>query len=274
MNVEHFEDLFRNKTYLALKNHLYNYRIRKKAIENELSSLQHGRTIEIGCGISPLTEGRDSTVYLDISPAALTNLKAVYCGSFIAADAAYLPFREGIFDIVVCSEVFEHIQDDIKAVKESSRVLKKGGTLLLTFPHQDFYYSADDRFVGHYRRYSLRIIEEMIKQAGLYPKIIRKIMGPLEKIIMLSAVSIFRILPKRNVINGSNDTFHIGKAIVEIFKIINFILTFLARIDAMIAPRFFSTVLLIRAVKNEIIVEVKELKRRKSAHPLRSTDDQ
>jgi SAM-dependent methyltransferase len=249
MHTEHFEDFFRNKTYLTLKNNLYNYRIRKKAVESEVAILYSGLILEIGCGISPLTKDKDSTVYLDVSTVALTNLKAGNSGNFVAADAAYLPFKEGIFDTVICSEVLEHIQEDLQAVKESARVLKKDGTLLLTFPHQDFYYSTDDRFVGHYRRYPLHVMEEIIKQAGLYPQIIRKILGPMEKIIMLSAVSIFRILPKRTVTIRSNDKFHTGKAIVEIFKIINFILTFLARIDAIIAPRFFSTVLLIRAVK-------------------------
>ena len=67
MKAERFEDFFRNKTYLSLKNDLYNYRIRKMAVARELAGLHHGRILEIGCGISPLTKGADSNVYLDIS---------------------------------------------------------------------------------------------------------------------------------------------------------------------------------------------------------------
>ena len=249
MKAERFEDFFRNKTYLSLKNHLYNYRIRKMAVERELAGLHHGRILEIGCGISPLTKGADSIIYLDISPAALMNLKAAHCGSFVAADAACLPFREGIFDTVICSEVIEHLQDDLKAIEESARVLRRGGSLLLTFPHQDFYYGADDRFVGHYRRYRLGVMKAMIKGAGLYPQVVRKILGPMEKIMMLTAVGMFRLWSQRSGSIGNSEKSGQGNAVVGIFKMVNVMLAAIAGIDARIAPRFLSTVLLIRAVK-------------------------
>lgn len=249
MKAERFEDFFRNKTYLSLKNHLYNYRIRKMAVARELAGLHHGRILEIGCGISPLTKAADSIVYLDISPAALMSLKAVHCGRFVTADAACLPFSEGVFDTVICSEVLEHLHDDLKAIEESARVLRRGGSLLLTFPHQDFYFGADDRFVGHYRRYRLEVMEAMIKGAGLYIQVVRKILGPMEKIIMLAAVSLFRLWPQRSGSIGNSERSGMGKTVVGIFKMVNVLLAAIAGIDARIAPRFFSTVLLIRAVK-------------------------
>lgn len=257
MKTERFEDFFRNKTYLSLKNHLYNYRIRKMAVEREMAGLHHGRILEIGCGISPLTKGADFIIYLDISPAALMNLKAAHCGRFVAADAACLPFREGIFDTVICSEVLEHLQDDLKAIEESARVLRRGGSLLLTFPHQDFYYGADDRFVGHYRRYRLGVMEAMIKGAGLYPQVVRKILGPVEKIMMLTAVGMFRLWPQRSGSIGNSEKSGPGNAVVGIFKMMNVMLAAIAGIDARIAPRFLSTVLLIRAVKKYPINRLK-----------------
>ena len=36
-------------------------------------------------------------------------------------------YEEGVFDIFICSHVLEHIQDDLKAMKELYRVLRKGG---------------------------------------------------------------------------------------------------------------------------------------------------
>jgi ubiquinone/menaquinone biosynthesis C-methylase UbiE len=249
MKAERFEDFFRNKTYLSLKNHLYNYRIRKKAVARELASIHHERILEIGCGISPLTKGADSIVYLDISPVAFLNLKAVHCGRFATADAACLPFREGVFDTVICSEVLEHLHDDLKAIEESARVLRRGGSLLLTFPHQDFYFSADDRFVGHYRRYRLEVMDAMIKGAGLYPQVVRKILGPMEKILMLAAVGMFRLWPQRPGSIANSERSGMGKTVVGIFKMVNVLLAAIVGIDARIVPRYFSTVLLIRAVK-------------------------
>lgn len=45
-----------------------------------------------------------------------------------------LPFADEEFDIVICSHVLEHIEDDRKAMRELCRVLKKGGTGFLQVP--------------------------------------------------------------------------------------------------------------------------------------------
>lgn len=50
------------------------------------------------------------------------------------ADIANLPFRSASFDVVVCSEVLEHIADGGTAVAELVRVLKPGGDLVVTVP--------------------------------------------------------------------------------------------------------------------------------------------
>jgi ubiquinone/menaquinone biosynthesis C-methylase UbiE len=50
------------------------------------------------------------------------------------ADVTKLPFAGGIFDVVICSEVLEHIEDNQTAVAELVRVLKPGGDLVVTVP--------------------------------------------------------------------------------------------------------------------------------------------
>jgi 2-polyprenyl-3-methyl-5-hydroxy-6-metoxy-1,4-benzoquinol methylase len=50
------------------------------------------------------------------------------------ADVTKLPFADGSFDIVICSEVLEHIEDNRSAVRELVRVLKPGGDLVVTVP--------------------------------------------------------------------------------------------------------------------------------------------
>jgi len=51
-----------------------------------------------------------------------------------AADITCLPFSENSFDIVICSEVMEHIPAEQQALCELKRVLKPGGTLALSVP--------------------------------------------------------------------------------------------------------------------------------------------
>jgi SAM-dependent methyltransferase len=45
-----------------------------------------------------------------------------------------LSFANKTFDAVVCMEILEHIPDYLSAITEIFRVLKSGGTALMTFP--------------------------------------------------------------------------------------------------------------------------------------------
>jgi SAM-dependent methyltransferase len=51
------------------------------------------------------------------------------------ADFQSLHYADGTFDLVIASDVFEHIRDDHKAFREIYRVLKPGGSLILTVPY-------------------------------------------------------------------------------------------------------------------------------------------
>jgi len=50
------------------------------------------------------------------------------------ADIHHLPFKDAFFDLVICSEVLEHIPDHNAAVLEVARVLKRGGDLMVSVP--------------------------------------------------------------------------------------------------------------------------------------------
>ena len=53
---------------------------------------------------------------------------------FIAADAQHLPFRDGAFDKVLCTEVLEHIPDDKQGIQELYRVAKSGADVAVSVP--------------------------------------------------------------------------------------------------------------------------------------------
>lgn len=52
------------------------------------------------------------------------------------ADLQNLAFAEETFDIIITSDVFEHVREDVKGYQEVYRTLKKGGTFLLTVPYE------------------------------------------------------------------------------------------------------------------------------------------
>jgi SAM-dependent methyltransferase len=51
------------------------------------------------------------------------------------ADFQDLHFGDGTFDVVIASDVFEHVRDDAAGFREIFRTLKSGGTLILTVPY-------------------------------------------------------------------------------------------------------------------------------------------
>lgn len=99
-----------------------------------------------------------------------------HCGgswAFTTADITNLPFRDDYFDLVLCSEVMEHIPDDSKAAKEILRVLKPGHNLVVSVPRfwpekicwalSDEYFNANQ---GHVRIYKKKPLVNLIERCG------------------------------------------------------------------------------------------------------------
>ena len=71
----------------------------------------------------------------------------------VRGDATNLPAGAGTVDLVTAFDVIEHIEDDYLAVAEIRRVLRPGGTLLVTVPCDMRLWSAHDVAGHHFRRY-------------------------------------------------------------------------------------------------------------------------
>jgi ubiquinone/menaquinone biosynthesis C-methylase UbiE len=57
--------------------------------------------------------------------------------TFVVGDAGRLPFQDSLFDIVICSEVLEHLKHPEACLKEIRRILKNGGTALISTPNEN-----------------------------------------------------------------------------------------------------------------------------------------
>lgn len=71
----------------------------------------------------------------------------------IVSNIVSIPVPDASFDVVLCSEVLEHVPDPVAAVKELGRVLKPGGTLLLTAPFWSLTHFAPYHFASGLNRY-------------------------------------------------------------------------------------------------------------------------
>lgn len=99
-----------------------------------------GKTLDIGCGSSLYTQyidkGSSYVVAADVQLSTLLSnkYKKYMHTSWVCADIQDLPFKDSCFDTVVCTEVLEHLDDDLKAIQEIERVLKRNGNLILSVP--------------------------------------------------------------------------------------------------------------------------------------------
>lgn len=71
----------------------------------------------------------------------------------IVSDITAIPEPDASFDVILCSEVFEHLPDALPALDEFSRLLKPGGRLILTAPFASLVHFAPYHFSTGYGRY-------------------------------------------------------------------------------------------------------------------------
>jgi SAM-dependent methyltransferase len=135
-----------------------------------------GRTLEIGAGIGANADwALDHTTSMDLVEPS-TNLVARLTerhGSDpkVTVHAAMLEeftpsIADDFYDSILLVNVLEHIEDDAAALAEFRRMLKPGGHLLLYVPALMGLYAPLDRLVGHFRRYHLGPMKDLVRAAG------------------------------------------------------------------------------------------------------------
>lgn len=106
--------------------HWQRYRLIGRFLERKEPAL------DVGCGSGKfiLTSGAFG-IDIDIAKARYVNQRG---GRVVCGDASALPFKNDLFREVVCSEVVEHVPEGCDIFSELSRVMKPGGSLVLTTP--------------------------------------------------------------------------------------------------------------------------------------------
>ena len=71
----------------------------------------------------------------------------------IVSDITAIPAPDGSFDVVLCTEVLEHVPDPLAALREFARLLKPGGRMILTAPFCSLTHFAPYHFACGLSRY-------------------------------------------------------------------------------------------------------------------------
>ncbi len=125
------------------ENKAVKYKIKDKRLENVFSlttNINGKYVLDVGCGdgfLGSRVKKKGGYVYgIDISKKAiLIAKKQLTEAKVVDLNEERLPFRNKYFDLVISTEVIEHLFDPSNFLKEINRVLKKNGELIITTPN-------------------------------------------------------------------------------------------------------------------------------------------
>ena len=107
------------------------------AIEESVPD-RNARIIDISCGLGEILKELRNRGYRTLSGTNYTEYRSEIEGIPITKNVDLLeglPFQDGLYDVVICSEVLEHVCNHVKAVQELTRILCPGGFLFLSTPN-------------------------------------------------------------------------------------------------------------------------------------------
>lgn len=124
------------------------------------------RVLEFGAGIGTLaniwhekTGVRPDCVEIDDAQKNIVESRGFVCHKSVKD-------LSSSYDVVYSSNVLEHIDDDLSALKSLRTVLNKDGRLLVYVPAFMILYSDLDEKIGHYRRYEKKDLVSKLETAG------------------------------------------------------------------------------------------------------------
>jgi SAM-dependent methyltransferase len=136
----------------------YNRMRRDRWLVKHANNLVKGtKVLDIGAGGCPHREKFDHCDYFTQDFAQLSDSQIQsqegYGEIDFVSDILDIPVPDSSYDVILCTEVIEHIPEPTLAIREFSRILKPGGTLLITAPLQSGLHQEPYHYYGGYTKY-------------------------------------------------------------------------------------------------------------------------
>lgn len=137
----------------------------------ELNLSKSAKILEVGCSGGPLIKlltlnGFTDLYGIDISEDAVNLCKETGLKNVAVMDCVKTQFNDNEYDLVIASDVLEHIENDDSALAEWNRILKPNGKLIVFVPAFNFLWSMHDEMNHHHRRYSKLLIAQKLEKAN------------------------------------------------------------------------------------------------------------
>lgn len=177
--VGYYDDVYQKSRGIQSKWHHMKFAHFRKVLNSPTSHL------DLACGsgtfLGSLDESRSLQVGIDISAAQVHQARLRYNRpnrAFVHSDTTKLPFQEGKFDLVSAIELIEHLPQPSaeKTLREAFRVLRPGGTLMLSTPNYRSLIRVIEPMIGwfgdvsysnqHINKYHNKRLSDTLKDSG------------------------------------------------------------------------------------------------------------
>jgi SAM-dependent methyltransferase len=148
--------------------------VRRQTLLDHLARLAppDADVLDVGCGLGDVLASMPAAYRLSGMDYAAHNVRVATRrlagrGAAIVKGSIYeIPFDANRFDVALCLEVLEHIEDDARGVRDIARVLKPGGFLIAAVPYT-YYWPQYRNLMGHFRHYTRQSFSRLLDDNGL-----------------------------------------------------------------------------------------------------------
>lgn len=132
--------------------HLHRYALALELVKNKV-------VLDIGCGdgygSNLIAEHANEVFAMDIDKITINHAKASYKKvnlKFVEGDIRSIKFPDRTFDVVVCFETLEHVEEHFIVLSEFKRILKPNGLLIMSTPDKTNYSEASNHVNPYHKR--------------------------------------------------------------------------------------------------------------------------
>ncbi len=160
-------DLNNNKHFWMIWRH----NITKSFLER-IPDIENKKALEIGCGNCVNLQMIESDTKLsidgcDLNVNALKQAPKLRGRKFLYDISNSDKRLTGNYDIILLFDVIEHIENEELFIKNAMAHLKPGGIILINVPAHQFLFSIFDNEMGHFRRYSKKEMNQLLKDLNI-----------------------------------------------------------------------------------------------------------
>jgi 2-polyprenyl-3-methyl-5-hydroxy-6-metoxy-1,4-benzoquinol methylase len=147
--------------------------VRRQTLLDTLNRLapQDAEVLDVGCGLGDVLASMPKTYRLSGMDYAAHNVNVATRrlagrATIVKGSIYEIPFEANRFDVALCLEVLEHIEDDARGVRDIARVLKPRGFLIAAVPYT-YYWPQYRSLMGHFRHYTRTSFAKLLDDNGL-----------------------------------------------------------------------------------------------------------